>query len=175
MEKIDNNKSKQHQKLGFSTLETAIIVADLNKLLAAQQVYAQKLKGFHWNIVGANFFELHDLFEVYYKDAIQSIDDFAERIRVFGKKPVCTMQEILEVSEVKEATVELTSVDMVNHVLQDMSVLISLAMDTLNNAIEQGDAGTVNMMNKHIAALEKKHWQLTAWSKQESFEVWKSQ
>ena len=35
----------------------------LNELLSTYQIYYQNIRGFHWNIKGQNFFELHVKFE----------------------------------------------------------------------------------------------------------------
>ena len=42
------------------------IANELNSLLANYQIYYQNLRGFHWNIQGRNFFELHEKFEELY-------------------------------------------------------------------------------------------------------------
>ena len=62
-------EKKAFAKLGYSHLDTAQIVTILNKLLASYAVYQQKLKNFHWNIIGQDFFELHELFEKMYSRA----------------------------------------------------------------------------------------------------------
>ena len=56
-------KNKTFKKLGFTYLETAEIVVSLNTLLANYQVFYNKLRNFHWNIEGPEFFELHEEFE----------------------------------------------------------------------------------------------------------------
>ena len=42
------------------------IISKLNVLLADYQIYYQNLRGFHWNIQGKLFFELHAKFEELY-------------------------------------------------------------------------------------------------------------
>src|SRR6056297_1340775 len=92
-----------HSKLGFSEEETKDVVTTLNKLLANYQVHYQKLRNFHWNVEGKDFFELHEQFEEEYDAVKLQIDEIAERIRVFGKKPISTMQGYLDAAEIKEA------------------------------------------------------------------------
>ena len=89
-------------KLGYSHLDTAEIVTQLNRLLSGYSVYQQKLRNFHWNITGQEFFELHDLFEEMYKRAINETDEIAERIRLFGQRPASTFDEYLKLSIIKE-------------------------------------------------------------------------
>lgn len=44
------------------------VVTELNVLLADYHVYYQKLRNFHWNVLGENFFDLHNRFEEMYND-----------------------------------------------------------------------------------------------------------
>ena len=53
---------------------------ELNVLLADYHLYYQKLRNFHWNIVGKHFFDLHEKFEEMYDDAKLKVDEIAERI-----------------------------------------------------------------------------------------------
>jgi starvation-inducible DNA-binding protein len=41
-------------------------------------------RGFHWNIKGDKFFELHLKFEELYNDLLLKIDEIAERILSLG-------------------------------------------------------------------------------------------
>ena len=50
-------------------------VVSLNTLLADYHIYYQNLRNFHWNILGENFFDLHNKFEELYGDARLKIDE----------------------------------------------------------------------------------------------------
>ena len=54
---------KTFRKIGFSSVETNNVVKALNLLLANYQVHYQKLRDFHWNVTGPDFFDLHEQFE----------------------------------------------------------------------------------------------------------------
>ena len=47
----------------------------LNLLLADYQIFYQNARGFHWNIKGDDFFELHLKFEELYNDLKIKIDE----------------------------------------------------------------------------------------------------
>ena len=51
-------KKRTFTKLGYTHMDTAEIVTLLNRLLADYSVYQQKLRNFHWNVSGQDFFEL---------------------------------------------------------------------------------------------------------------------
>ena len=81
----DNKMAKAKPvKLGWSTKETERIAESLNLLLANYSVYYQKLRNYHWNVQGSDFFDLHEQFEMLYTEALNSIDSIAERIRALG-------------------------------------------------------------------------------------------
>src|SRR5690606_25169433 len=157
------NKGRQYNKLGFTNLEATEIILCLNELLANYQVHFHKLQNFHWNVKGRDFFELHEQFEKMYKKAFENVDEIAERIRVFGKTPISTMKEYIELSEIKESPTNLSGEFMVRAILSDYEVLISYMIETVEQAQKNGDAGTVDMVNGFIKQMEKDHWQLTAW------------
>jgi starvation-inducible DNA-binding protein len=160
---LDTSMAKRKPvKLGWSTEEIDKITHALNSLLANYNVHFQKLRNFHWNVKGSDFFDLHEAFESQYTEALANIDEIAERIRVFGETPLSTMQEFLRESEIKEASTQLTSDLMVRELLNDYRVLLQYMAAVVEIAGEQYDAGTENMIKSFIRKIEKHHWMFTA-------------
>lgn len=160
---VQNGKeTKRYRKLGFDKKETERLVESMNELLANYSVHYQKLRNYHWNVKGADFFDLHEQFEDRYNIAKESIDEIAERIRVFGHTPVSTMSEYLKISNIKETGTDIEAEEMVKEVLRDYEVLLSYLTDTMNAAIDIGDVGTEDMLNTFIQDMEKHHWMLSA-------------
>lgn len=157
-------KKKTFVKLGFSPLETAELVVKLNQLLANYHVHYQKLRNFHWNVKGDDFFDLHEKFEAQYKQTISNIDEIAERIRVFGETPTSTLKEYLDLSQIKEVGTELSASEMVEEVLTDFRILLESMVDVVDSAIDVGDIGTQDLINTFIKDTEKNHWMLTAFN-----------
>ncbi|MEX0986808.1 MAG: DNA starvation/stationary phase protection protein [Bacteroidales bacterium] len=156
-------KLKTHAKLGFSSMDTAEMVTSMNKLIANYHIFYQKLRNYHWNVTGPDFFDLHDKFEELYTTAVQDIDDIAERIRVFGAVPMSTLKEYLEIAEINETNSRLTAMEMTREVLSDMETLVSFMVDVGDASGSVGDAATMDMMNNMIRTMEKEHWMLTSW------------
>ncbi|UMB59309.1 DNA starvation/stationary phase protection protein [Lutibacter sp. A80] len=157
---------KTYRKLGFTYLETAEIVVNINELIANYTVHYHKLRNFHWNVDGADFFELHQEFENEYNLVKEHIDTLAERIRVFGIKPSMTMKEILDVSEIKEVKADkMTSVEMVNQVLKDYDILHNKMLNVVNAALDIGDNVTEQIITDFMRILEKRNWMFTSWVK----------
>lgn len=158
-------KNKTFKKLGFTYLETAEIVVSLNTLLANYQVFYNKLRNFHWNIEGPDFFELHEEFENEYNTVKENIDVVAERIRVFGVKSNFTFKKTLELSKIKEQEKEISALEMVREVLHDYEILHDSMLDAVNASLETGDVVTENMITGFMSELEKRHWMFTSFLK----------
>jgi len=156
-------KEKAYSKLGFTGAEMESLVMKLNELLANYGVFYQKVRNFHWNITGPDFFELHEKFEEEYLESATIIDGLAERIRVFGSHPYSTYAQFLQNSEIKEIEERITSDQMVKELIQDYEVLLSCMVDAMDEALEIGDIGTQKMMQDLTESLEKKHWMFSAW------------
>jgi starvation-inducible DNA-binding protein len=160
---LDTSMAKRKPvKLGWTTEEVERITHPLNALLANYSTHFQKLRNFHWNVKGSDFFDLHAEFEDQYREALEHIDEIAERIRVFGETPLSTMQEYLRHSEIKEASTNVTSDLMIRELLNDYRVLLQYMEAVIGIAADQHDAGTENMMKSFIRKIEKHHWMLTA-------------
>jgi starvation-inducible DNA-binding protein len=71
---------KQVNRIGLDPNKSAELATKLNTLLANYQVFYMNTRGFHWNIKGEKFFELHVKFEELYNDLILKIDEIAERV-----------------------------------------------------------------------------------------------
>ena len=160
----ETKRKRIFSKLGYSEKETNELVTLMNTLLANYNVHYQKLRNFHWNVEGADFFDIHEQFEMQYNDAKESIDEIAERIRVFGKTPLSTMKDYLEESEIKEASTDLEAMQMVKFIIEDYRILMEKMFDVLEVAIEYGDSGTEDMVKAQIKKLEKYHWMMSAFS-----------
>jgi starvation-inducible DNA-binding protein len=156
---------KPYKKLGFTYLDTAEIVVALNQLFANYQVHYHKLRNFHWNVEGPDFFELHEAFEQDYNTTNKNIDEIAERIRVFGVKPMLSIKDALDLSEIKEMKKSITAMDMVREVLKDFEILHDKMLNVLNAALETGDNVTEQMISDYMRHLEKRNWMYTSWCK----------
>ncbi|HZI25043.1 MAG TPA: DNA starvation/stationary phase protection protein [Chryseolinea sp.] len=161
---LDTNMAKTKPvKLGWKPEQIDKISHALNSVLANYNVHFQKLRNFHWNVTGSDFFDLHMEFEEQYKEALDHIDEIAERIRIFGETPFGTMQEYLNESEIKESSsTQMNSDLMVRELLSDYRILLQYLNAILQIATEQHDAGTENMVKGFIKKIEKHHWMLSS-------------
>ncbi|MEH6680147.1 MAG: DNA starvation/stationary phase protection protein [Sediminicola sp.] len=154
--------------LNISEEKLLPVVVELNTLLADYHMYYQKLRNFHWNILGHNFFDLHEKFEELYTDARIKIDEIAERILTLRYHPMSNYSEYLEASSIEESTISLSDREMVEEILKAHSILLKQMSKVVNKADEIKDEGTIDLIGGYIRTLEKTSWMLDAWGKEKS-------
>jgi len=101
------------------------VVMELNTLLADYHIYYQKLRTFHWNVLGKNFFDLHVKFEEMYNDSKVKIDEVAERILTLRHHPVSKFSDYLKMSSIREGNTLETDEDMVKELLSDHKIILA--------------------------------------------------
>ncbi|MGY0392462.1 Dps family protein [Bizionia sp. KMM 8389] len=141
------------------------VVVELNKLLADYHLYYQKLRSNHWNILGENFFDLHNKFEELYSDAQLKIDEIAERILTLRYHPMSKYSDYLNTSSISEASALLSDKEMVTETLQDHKKLLEQMNIVMEKAEVVSDEGTLDLIGAYIRELEKSSWMLDAWRK----------
>ncbi|GAB3667421.1 Dps family protein [Echinicola sediminis] len=162
---MQKTEKRIFKKLGYNKEESEKIVGSLNLLLANYHVHYQKLRNFHWNVTGGDFFDLHEKFEELYNEAFENIDLIAERIRVFGMTPLSLIQDYLDHADIKEVGTELSSDNMVREVLSDFEILAENMNDCAENVADLGDSATEDMLIAMIKSIEQHHWMLTSFLK----------
>lgn len=150
--------------LNLDKEKIAATAKELNVLLADYHLYYQKLRNFHWNIVGNNFFDLHNQFEEMYDDAKMKIDEIAERILTLRFQPTSNFSEYLKTSNIKEASANTKDFDMVRKLLEDHGKLLQQMRKVIDVAGKAEDEGTIDIIGGYIGHLEKVSWMLDAWS-----------
>jgi len=141
------------------------VVVELNTLLADYHLYYQKLRSNHWNILGKNFFDLHEKFEELYSDARIKIDEVAERILTLRYHPMSRFSDYLKVSNIDEVAPLKSDIDMVSETINDHKLLLEQMSKVLKKAESIGDEGTIDLIGGYIRELEKSSWMLNAWTK----------
>jgi len=149
--------------LNLDKEKTSKTVFELNVLLADYHIYYQKLRNFHWNILGKNFFDLHDKFESMYTDAQKKIDEIAERILTLRYQPLSNYSRYLKISDLKESKSDITDVEMVKSLLKDHTILINQLRNCARAAEDANDDGTADLICGYIRDIEKTSWMLVAW------------
>lgn len=154
---------KQLDNIGLPAKEASELVNKLNNLLANYQVYYMNLRGYHWNIKGRKFFELHLKFEELYNDSLIKVDEIAERVLTLGSTPTHTFDEYVQVSKVKVASNVKDGDQAVGEILEALKILLEIEREILSLSGDIEDEGTNSLMSDYIREQEKLVWMLNSY------------
>ncbi len=149
-------------RIGLDQNNVQKLAMQLNDLLANYQVFYMNVRGFHWNIKGDKFFELHLKFEELYDDLIIKIDEIAERVLTLGETPMHSFTDYLKQSAVEEVKNMSDGHASVQSILNSFEILISKQRQILNLSDDAGDEGTNALMSDYIREQEKLVWMYSA-------------
>lgn len=147
---LDDEKSKE-------------VSEKLNTLLANYQLFYMNARGFHWNIKGTNFFELHVKFEELYNDSLVKIDEIAERILTLGFTPLHTYSDYSGIATIKEAKNISNGEKAIELILEGYEVLLPLERELLEMSGDLDDEGTNALMSDYIREQEKSIWMYSSY------------
>jgi starvation-inducible DNA-binding protein len=131
----------------------------LYKLLSDTQaslfVLFQKTWNYHWNVVGTDFPQLHDLFGEQYEAMFEEIDRISEHMRYLNIRPVSTMNRMAEVSTIEGPANGNQVIDakgMVGQLLADNERLIEMFKDVSEESEKQRSYATANIVQDLMEA-----------------------
>lgn len=149
--------------IGLDTTKSKKLSDKLSELLANYSIFYQNVRGYHWNIKGDNFFELHLKFEELYNDLLLKIDEVAERILTLGYAPDHRFTAYQKVATIKESNQVTDGKKAIANILESFSTLIKLQREILSLSGEIDDEGTNALMSDYIRAQEKMVWMYSAY------------
>jgi starvation-inducible DNA-binding protein len=158
-------KNKQLSPIGLDQDQSKLLAVQLNELLTNYSMFYMNVRGFHWNIQGEKFFELHLKFEELYNNLILKIDEVAERVLTLGHVPLHSYNDYLKISKVKEAKNINDGKEAIRLILEAFSTVMILQRDLLKLSAEAGDEGTNALMSDYIREQEKLAWMYSAYLK----------
>jgi starvation-inducible DNA-binding protein len=138
-----------------------MLAASLRRLLADAVTLYLRAHGFHWNVVGPDFAQYHDLFSSIYSDVHGSVDSIAENIRKLNAISPFRLPEFMALRSLVDQPVEAPlpaamAADLLNG---NEQILV-----TLNNAFAIANAsnqqGIANFLAERIDQHMKWSWQL---------------
>lgn len=153
---------ENHNAIGLDSAKSKKLAEQLNDLLANYSMFYQNTRGYHWNIKGDKFFELHVKFEELYNDLLLKIDEVAERILTLGHSPNHKYSHYKAISKIEESSQVSDGLKAVEDILRSFQIIISLQREILELSGDAGDEGTNAMMSDYIRAQEKLVWMYSA-------------
>ncbi len=156
-------KKKQSSAIGLDKAKSKQLADKLNVLLANYQLFYINARGFHWNIKGDKFFELHAKFEELYTDLQIKNDEIAERILTLGYTPFHSYSDYLKNASLKEKTNIADGNKAVAEILNAFETIISLQREILELSADANDEGSNALMSDYIREQEKLVWMYSAY------------
>ncbi len=148
--------------IGLDTKKSEKLAKLLNELLSNYSIFYQNTRGYHWNVRGEKFFELHLKFEELYNDLFVKIDEIAERILTLGSVPEYKFSKYLKKSELGESTEVFDGFKSVKEILNAFQLLLIKQRKILDLSGDIGDEGTNALMSDYIREQEKLVWMYSA-------------
>jgi len=156
-------KAVSTSAIGLNSEACGKLADKLNVLLSDYQVFYQNTRGFHWNIKGEKFFELHIKFEELYNDQQIKIDEIAERILTLGFIPLHSFDDYLKVSEIKPIKNITDGKKGLQYVLDALKIIIQKERELLSLSEKAEDEGTNSLMGDYVVQQEKLVWMYSAY------------
>lgn len=152
-------------KIGLDIEKSNELAIMLSDLLSNYSVFYQNVRGYHWNIKGPNFFELHLKFEELYNDLVLKIDEVAERILTLGNEPEHRYSKYVEISDITEKSYMNGGVKAIEDILESFKVLLIKQRSIMALAGDVDDEGTAALMSDYIREQEKLIWMYSSYLK----------
>lgn len=121
-----------------------------------------KAHNFHWNVVGADFLEYHELFGKIYEEVYNSIDPFAEKIRAIGAFVPASYTRFSMLSAIDDETEVLDQTTMLAELAADNEKMIRVCKMIYDLAEAAGEHGFSNFLAERMDAHRKHGWMLKA-------------
>jgi len=141
------------------------VVELLNIILADEAVLTTKTRSAHWNVRGADFFELHTLFETQYQLLNNISDEIAERARMLGGFAIGSLEEFLNHTRLEDQHSDIPDI---LHLLADHETYIRFLREDHRKCTEDyEDEGTTELLVSIMRLHEKMAWMLRSYIEHE--------
>ena len=132
---------------GLSEAACRSAVDNLNQLLADVISLRDLYKKHHWQLVGATFSQLHELFDRHYEQQNAIVDEVAERIQSLGGVSVAIAPDIAEMTFIPRAPKGREEVPVqISRLLHAHQIVLREARTMARQAAEHGDDGTNDLL-----------------------------
>ena len=164
---ISPSKSQSVQVTSFQNAEggfkaSAALARDLERVLVDLIALQLVAKQAHWNIVGANFRDLHLNLDEIVNIARAGTDDFAERMRAIHSAPDGRTKEVAARSSLPEfAAGEISTHDAIRLMVQSIEATVA-TMRRVHDDVDSEDPTSADLLHGYISQLEQQAWFLSA-------------
>lgn len=133
------------------------LVDMLNQQLADVITLHSQTKQAHWNIKGANFFQLHELYDALAGDIFGYIDDTAERVTALGGTALGTTELAANATSLPAYPLErISGVDTLKLLIERYSMMAASVRQGIARASELDDPTTEDLLTEMSRVLDEK-------------------
>jgi starvation-inducible DNA-binding protein len=142
------------------SLRTSLVVG-LNQNLASLSDLAAAYKQAHWNVVGADFSQLHELFDQFADQMREYVDVVAERVVTLGGNARGTIQAAVEQSALAPFPLEeRCEVHLLEALVGRIDTLITGLRRAMTDSADE--PATQDVYIEVVRGVEKQRWMLQA-------------
>lgn len=139
------------------------MISLLNQQLADTFDLYSQTKQAHWNVKGAQFFQLHELFDKLAAEVLGYVDLIAERATALGGLALGTVRMSASNSQLPECDLHITdSLPTVESLAERYAALAASTRQAIESADSHEDADTADLLTEISRGLDKSLWFLEA-------------
>ncbi len=133
----------------------------LNAVLSQTfRLYVQT-HGYHWNVEGPHFRQLHEVFEAQYQNLWEALDEIAERIRTQGAYAPGTVVDLMAKAGPEDTPAQ-SADEMVAKLIAGHEALATTLRDAIGAAADAGDEASAGILTDRLEWHEKELWMMKA-------------
>ena len=132
------------------------LISLLEKYQATAHTVALNLHNLHWNLEDQLFFTLHPYLGDLYDQVNDFEDEIAEQLRFMQARPITTLSDIQNLSNVEDISSQsFSSKQAISVALSDIMVLYQTAAAVVKEADSKDVWAAIEKFSGHLVALEK--------------------
>ncbi|THH39123.1 DNA starvation/stationary phase protection protein [Aliishimia ponticola] len=124
------------------------------------RLYVQS-HGYHWNVEGPQFRQLHKMFEAQYQNLWGALDEIAERIRVQGAYAPASVADLMS-HAAPEADPAHSAAEMVTKAIAEHEAIATTLREAISTVTDAGDDVSAGLLTDRLAWHEKEIWMMRA-------------
>jgi len=135
--------------LSQKVCETSVDV--LNQILADTITLRDMYKKHHWQVAGATFFQLHELYDRHYTEQAALVDMLAERIQILGGVSVAMAHDVADRTQIERPPIGRESVPaQISRLLTAHEITLRTCHEGAAKAQDGGDDGTNDLLVSNV-------------------------
>jgi starvation-inducible DNA-binding protein len=135
----------------------------LNQYLSNIAVLIVNLYNYHWNVVGPDFFPMHEKLQEYYEELTEIYDEVAERIKQLGGYPVASLNQYEGMAQIKTvASKDYYSKEIITNLIRDFEYMVNITNQLIEIADQANDEVSIVLLGDYGAFFQKQLWMLNA-------------